>query len=456
MEIRRTVHFIASIILTGLMWGCSENATAPETLVASRMDPSSAVEFQGTVGTPLTERPTVIVRDQRGMPMAGVPVAFRFAFRSSTVGSVQVETDASGHASPGQWILSTTAGTNFLWATAGRNLTVEFQAVGIAGPPVEILKVSGDEQFAFPGLTLTIPQVVLVRDEHKNPVSGLEVTFAVTSGGGSLSKNVVLTDYQGYAKAEGWTVGSAGAQSLSASVSGLNPTTFTAVIATDPCSTIPLSAQNASLSIDLATFGCTLSDGRLASFFSLKVTESQALKFSIADANFPAVLTLTTKDGVPIGEARDVSPSGALKALIAPGDYIIGVKSASGGARGSYRLSFNSVPETVSGCEEMFITLGTTTTQALEAGDCGRPYSDHFRIYLRTGTKVTVTMSSNDVDNVLYVDDAEGNYIADTHDSAQYDGVYGARVTFTARSTGFYTIQATTEYFPGVYKLRVE
>jgi hypothetical protein len=56
----------------------------------------------------------------------------------------------------------------------------------------------------------------------------------------------------------------------------------------------------------------------------------------------------------------------------------------------------------------------------------------------------------------LSVDDPDGNYIADSHVTGDFDGEDGARVTFTARSTGFYTIRAATDYSWGRYKLRVE
>jgi hypothetical protein len=68
-----------------------------------------------------------------------------------------------------------------------------------------------------------------VTDLWGNPVSGEAVTFAVASGGGSLTEASTTTDGAGLASVGSWTLGlTAGANTLTATVSGLIPATFTA------------------------------------------------------------------------------------------------------------------------------------------------------------------------------------------------------------------------------------
>jgi hypothetical protein len=74
---------------------------------------------------------------------------------------------------------------------------------------------------------------VIVEDAGSTPLAGVTVTFAVESGGGSVTGATQVTDAQGIAQVEKWTLGSSpGTNTLSATASGAgfsgNPVTFTA------------------------------------------------------------------------------------------------------------------------------------------------------------------------------------------------------------------------------------
>jgi cytochrome c peroxidase len=72
---------------------------------------------------------------------------------------------------------------------------------------------------------------VRVLDKNGNPLPGVSVTFAVTSGGGTLSGAVQTTDASGVATIGNWILG-AGPSSVTATAAGSfagNPVTFTAV-----------------------------------------------------------------------------------------------------------------------------------------------------------------------------------------------------------------------------------
>src|SRR5882724_10839904 len=93
------------------------------------------------------------------------------------------------------WTLSTTAGPNTLTATA-TGLTgspVTFTATGTAGAASSIAVNAGNGQSATVGTAVAVNPSVVVRDANGNPVGGVAVTFAVASGGGTVSPTTAVT-----------------------------------------------------------------------------------------------------------------------------------------------------------------------------------------------------------------------------------------------------------------------
>jgi len=105
-----------------------------------------------------------------------------------------------------------------------------------AGAPVNLALISGNHQQAGLGKRLLSPLVVKVTSGNGLPVSGVDVTFAITSApvgatGQSLSVADVTTDGNGLA-ASALTLGNlSGTYTVTASASGLVPVTFTAACA---------------------------------------------------------------------------------------------------------------------------------------------------------------------------------------------------------------------------------
>ena len=92
--------------------------------------------------------------------------------------------------------------------------------------PTQLTKLSGDLQNGAAGDTLPLPLTVLVRAADNLPVKGVAVTFAVTSGGGSVLETVVATDSLGHASAQAILGLAAGANSFSATVAGVGSVSF--------------------------------------------------------------------------------------------------------------------------------------------------------------------------------------------------------------------------------------
>jgi|GEM_PF-4006422 len=86
----------------------------------------------------------------------------------------------------------------------------------------------GDGQTAAAGATVAVSPAVRVTDAYGNPVAATGVAFAVTGGGGLATALSPTTTGDGIAAVGSWTLGSAGANTLQATSTGLPTVTFTA------------------------------------------------------------------------------------------------------------------------------------------------------------------------------------------------------------------------------------
>ena len=94
--------------------------------------------------------------------------------------------------------------------------------------PNALATVCGEDQEGTAGELLAKPFVVFVSDEDGAAMAGVAVSFAVIAGGGTMSATVNTTNADGYART--WlTLGSElGTNTVTATVEGLDPVTFTA------------------------------------------------------------------------------------------------------------------------------------------------------------------------------------------------------------------------------------
>ncbi len=207
------------------------SAGAPTTVVPVEGDGQT-----GVVGAPLPMPPAVRVRDTFQNPVPGVTVAFQVATGGGDVEVESALTDAEGVARAGAWTLGTTPGSNTLLASVAGLAPVGFSATGEADAPAQVTAVGGEGQVGTVGTELPQAPAVEVADQYGNLLQGVPVVFAVMDGGGAIANGNATTDPSGVATAGTWTLGTAaGSQSLSATVSGLEPVTIQAMAtAADP------------------------------------------------------------------------------------------------------------------------------------------------------------------------------------------------------------------------------
>ena len=103
--------------------------------------------------------------------------------------------------------------------------------------PMKIMKISGDAQRGTVNMTLSLPFVVEVRDQHNKAFAGVPVTFRVSAGNGQLMPTNTTTDLNGKAKAHlrlGQTTGTTTVRVTAAALS--QPVQFTATVINPPVS----------------------------------------------------------------------------------------------------------------------------------------------------------------------------------------------------------------------------
>jgi len=424
------------------------------------------MSLTGFVGTAVLPPPSVVVKDQNGEPMAGVTVNFLVLSGGGSVSGASVATDASGIATVGSWTLGTTAGPDALNASADTLTAVTFTAPGTAGAAAALTKSAGDNQNATPGTLVAVPPSVTVTDAYGNPKSNVVVTFAVASGGGSVTGATATSNAAGVATVGSWTVGAApGSNTLTASAPGLATVTFTANALSALCAERTVHSLGTTTPGALATSDCQLSDGTFVDFFSTTLGEANAYLFR-QSALFDAYLFLATPDGGVIAEnddESDTSTNSAIKALLPPGSYLLGASSFDAAVTGDYSISSSTAPTAVTGCELVFVVKNVSTTQNVEAADClmNTPpappiYGDGYFIFLRAGQSMTVTMTSTQVDSFLELRDLDGARVAsnDNKNATTND----AQLVYTATTSTYYTIFARTAVASqvGAYTLTVQ
>ena len=131
------------------------------------------------------------------------------------------------------WVESMSFSPNGTILAAGlEDGTVALWDVSEIERPHTLTKVSGDGQEGQAGEPLAKPFVVSVLDEDGVAMAGVAVSFSATAGGGTLSSTTVTTDANGRARST-LTLGSdEGTNTVSATVEGLDPVTFTATAIT--------------------------------------------------------------------------------------------------------------------------------------------------------------------------------------------------------------------------------
>jgi hypothetical protein len=215
------------------------NGGASTTFTARLIPPGAELRVVGgnnQTGTPGDSLPLEVrVRlvDAAGDPIpnaAGVPIRWT-ALAAQGGGSLRFTTGRLTNAgtSINRWKLGWGTATQKLVAKITDVDSVIFTATAsAAGYTLEVY--NGNNQAGPPNTQLPTPLAIRVRNGGGTPIEGAEGTFAVTSGGGSLSRTNITTNSLGRATTN-WTLGTSGVQQVTATVPLIGSVTFNATIA---------------------------------------------------------------------------------------------------------------------------------------------------------------------------------------------------------------------------------
>ncbi|MEP6833623.1 MAG: hypothetical protein ABJB74_09520 [Gemmatimonas sp.] len=205
----------------------------------------------GGVGGAVPIAPAVRVVDAGGNRVAGVTVVFTVGVGGGTAANATAVTNSNGIATVGSWTLGTTAGANTLLANVQAGSVtgnpVTFTATATAGTASTLTKQAGDAQSAGVTTAVAVRPAVKVADQFGNAIAGATVTFAVATGGGTITGGTATTGADGIATVGSWTLGNtSGAQTLTATVPGVvTPATFSVTATASAAKTVVKTAGDA-------------------------------------------------------------------------------------------------------------------------------------------------------------------------------------------------------------------
>ena len=259
----------------------------------------------GVVGQAVAEPPGVRVVDGSGAPVSGATVSFRVDQAGASVSPASVTTGADGRARPSSWVLGTVAGTYTLVAsTSGVSQQLSFSVSAVAGAPSVIRHASRVDQTGDAGLPVAFPPAVRVADAFDNPVAGVTVNFVVQQGGGSIPSASAVSDANGVARLQSWTLGGElGLNQVQASVGSLGSLTFSAEALP------PLELSIDSVQLNQAT---QTGSGDIAAVAGRPALLRVVVRASRANSLTPDVRLRLFRDGVQQWERTLPPPTGSV------------------------------------------------------------------------------------------------------------------------------------------------
>jgi hypothetical protein len=290
------------------------------------------------------------------------------------------------------------------------------------GSPSQIQLFAGNNQTAPVGTLLAARPTVIVRVAGNYPLSGVSVSFAVTGGGGTITSGTQATDQSGLADV-GWTLGTtSGANTLTATVTGLSgsPVVFSATAIPGP-----VDASQTTASVPPGTSGSptTMVIQSRDAFGNAETTSGGSLTVTIAGANAGSVPT--------VSDHGDGSYSATYTPTVA-GTDIVTIELGGTGISGS---PFTSIvaPGGVNSSQST-VALSTATLVASAGAN---------------STVITVTArdaSGNPIPGANVVLAATGGTGDDLVQPAGLtDGSGQAQGAFSATGSGIWTIRATVD-----------
>jgi hypothetical protein len=340
-----------------------------------------------------------------------------------------------------------------------------FVVAAASGPAARIFSIVGNAQTGRVGAVLQQPIAVRVTDAYDNSKAGLNVTFAVTQGGGSIvGPPTSTTTSDGIAFVAGWTMGpSAGVNLLTATLAGVGTVTFSATAVVPDC-TDASHTLGTTTAGQLAATDCVRENTIATDYYRMIVSGARSIEVRQTSTEIDSYTVLTDANGFLLAEDDDDNELAdtRMHVLLPPATYRIGASSFDGDF-GRYNITSAVVNESEEGCQFTFLVVGVTTSQSITNTDCvsasnATLHADLFIIRLHAGALVTLHSSSRALNPALELYNSFGNPIATTYGlstttatdaeirfmSSVDDYYYLVAPTVQGNQTGAYDLSITT------------
>ena len=302
----------------------------PFTVTAVRSDdPSALAMFSGNVippvlsiyagdgqsgltGSPAEDPLEVLLVDGGSNPVSGQTITWTVTSGSATLASGSSVTDGAGHATM-TFSYGSFPGPITINASAyGGSHEVDFSATANTADALQ--KTSGDGQAANPGQVLAPFVVTIDPPAGATDLSGVPITFAITSGTGSLSTTSTVTDING--------------QATTTLTLGLTPGTVTvlASVVNGPSATFTATINGSLVATTLTIFsgdGQTLATGQASSPMVVELKDGGTplpgltINWSSSNGSLSATSSVTDSNG---RASTTVTPSAA-GAVVVTADF---------------------------------------------------------------------------------------------------------------------------------------
>ena len=191
-------------------------------------------DYQEELPGATLDNPFVVeVRDQSDEPLPGAEVMFSVSGGGGTLSATSVTTDANGRAERILTLGPNPGANTVSVSVAGIEEMQTFTAEGIR-IPLAFWIISGSDQQGQTGAALENPFAVQVRDQTGEPLPGVQVTFSVSSGGGTLSTTSATTDSNGRAESILTLGPNLGLNTVAVAVTGIQESQTVAATAESP------------------------------------------------------------------------------------------------------------------------------------------------------------------------------------------------------------------------------
>ena len=275
--------------------------------------------------------------------------------------------------------------------------------------------VVGDSQSAPTGTVLPIPLSFVVLDAGDVPLVGATVNWKVMSGTASLSTSSTKTDANGTAQTVVTLGNTVGPVVVRGTVGSVTPVTFNLAVL-NPCSYAAPYTIGTTVNGALTTSDCLVTFTGIGSFYydyyDFSVNTQQGLTATMT-AGFSTFLDFgggpdsASFDNVAANTGYPNSTTSSFQTIVAPGLYEIGANSYNAKATGAYTFTTAIRPQTISGCEVLWVTRGISVADSVTTNDCthdfegNATYGDVVGIFARIGTVLKISEHSTAINAQL-------------------------------------------------------